>query len=134
MHEELHPKMLSDADLRKGINGKAQQLKVIRAKYPSRSSLGPAHSSPREGDGEGAWSGGGRPLGVADPPPASLCHPFDRRWHGSMQRRWRPGLHAKNSHSTALASCINRGATPSTTHTIWVSSHTSLLSSCNFTF
>jgi hypothetical protein len=69
MHEELHPKMLSDADLRKGINGKAQQLKVIRAKYPSRSSLGPAHSSPREGDGEGAWSGGGRPSTGASLPP-----------------------------------------------------------------
>jgi hypothetical protein len=124
MHEELHRKALSDADLRKGINGKAQQLKVIQAKYLSRSSPGPAHSSPREGSGEGAWSGGGRPLRVADPPPTSLCHPFDRRWHGSMQRRWRPGLHAKNSHSTALAPFINGGATPPLQHTSFGFPHT----------
>jgi hypothetical protein len=62
--------------------------------------------------------------GVADPPPTSLCHPFDRRWHGSMQRRSRSGLHAKNSHSTALAPFINGGATPPLQHTSFGFPHT----------
>jgi len=64
--------------------------------------------------------------GAVDPPQAPLGHPFDRLWHESMQRRWRPGLHTKNIHGTALEPCTNRGAPPlyNTHHLGFLTHHT----------
>jgi hypothetical protein len=56
-------------------------------KEPPRRDPCPAHSPPREGGGEVAQSGGGRPLGASDPLPAPLIHPFDRQWHTDMLRQ-----------------------------------------------
>jgi len=47
-----------------------------RVQHRPRSTLGLAHNPPREGGGEEAWLGGGRPLGAGDPPPVLLGHPL----------------------------------------------------------
>jgi hypothetical protein len=44
----------------------AHQLKFIQAKYLPRSSLGTITDPPRDGGGERARLGGGRPLGAGD--------------------------------------------------------------------
>jgi hypothetical protein len=80
MHGKFHLKDLSDADLNKGTR-ETPINSTQPGKAPTRSDPCLAHSPPREGGGELAQSGGGRPLGVPDPLPAPLCLSFDRQWH-----------------------------------------------------
>jgi hypothetical protein len=94
------------------------------AKLPPRSYPCPPHSPSCEDSGEGAWSGGGWPIGVGNPLLVPLRHPFNRWWHGDMLRQCSLGLCASNSHSTALAPYMNRGVPPLQHTTIWASPHT----------
>ena len=89
---------------------KGPSTQVIWAKDHPRSSPHPLSSPPREGGGERVRSR------VSHPHLAPLSLFFIWRWHGSMQRRWRPGFRGKDSLNTALLPYINRGVElPSTT-------------------
>jgi hypothetical protein len=117
--------------------GRCPSNQFNRGKTPLDSDPSPAQSLPREGGGEVAQSGGGRPLGAGDPLLELVSPFFDRQWHAPMQRRCSPGFCAKNSQSTALEPCINRRVPPLSTHTTLGSSHSTShtsLSSCSFYF